>query len=355
MKINIAKYLLELLLERGDITIPGLGKFEVENAPASYGEGRKTLLPPTKGFSFNAKHNTEDVIFKNHLAKLENLDSAKADEFLSKFTSDIMKGLMEDQAVELAYLGTLKRDGDYGTVSFIQNDATVSKLNKILPEVVLPDPKSVGTPEMVSVPEPTKAKSVNPKPKVESQISDLKPSAKVSAAKPIHAESTGSGWWQWLLAVLLLGAIFVLGFKMCSGEKPDVYKTDETPTASIEEKGTVDSEEIIYTLEEEPTTEDVLESSAQDTGETSGETATISGDDCIIIVASMQNQKNVSRLLNKIRGKNYQSYTEKHGAYTRVGISVDCDEVRGTYKEFIRKISREFDVNAWSLKPEFPQ
>ena len=354
MKINIAKSLLELLLENGSVTIPGLGKFEMVKKAASFGEGRKSLLPPAKGFSFSEDHDPENEEFKNHLIKAENIDSEKAEQFLSKFTSNISKGLMDKQAVELAYVGVIRRNDGTGDLAFLPNSITLKKLNDALPEVSLPDPKAIGS-------SPKSETPTHIPPTAKDKSTGIKSAAKkeVSKPKPVrtpYEEPKERGCLPWILGAILLGSLLLLCMKMCSSDGDTVYRTlPDEPTS------------IIAANENSSETNDISngtkEAVEDDQSITQGEESTseippvISStqENCIVVVASLQNDRNIDKMLNRIKNKNYKSYTETHGAYTRVGVQVDCDEVRGSYENYIRQVSKDFGVNAWSLTPEFPQ
>lgn len=361
MKINIAKYLLELLLEHGEVTIPGIGRFELKNNPASFGEGRKSLMPPTKEFIFSEEHSSDDEVLKNHLIKNENIDAITADQFVDKFSSDILKGLLENKPVELAYLGAVNRNEPDGNVNFVQNEVTLSKLNKILPELSLPAPKSVGSIPKKELPVsesvPTKIASGN---KVAEKKTTIDPNLKSAPINPdlSQTEKTGIAWWKWGLLALIFGAICILGMKMCSNENSNVYKSiDKEQAKPVAGEG----EEIDGSVTDSAVVVDFSDSSigGDKNGALEKTTAVtnknISGGDCVVIVASMQNQGNITRLISEIENKSYEVYTESHGAYTRVGVQVDCDELGGSYKDFIRQVSRDFKVTAWSLKPEYVQ
>lgn len=372
MKINIAKHLLELLLERGEITIPGLGKFAVQSNPASFGEGRKSLLPPTKGFLFDENHNSEDDVFKNHLINHENITAEQADQFVSKFTANVMEGLMANKPVELAYIGILKRDEAKGTLDFLQNSLTLAKINQGLPEVGLPDPKSVGSipKKDLPVPETVPAKTTTPADANKQKESELKsepikqkPVEEKSQPKPMYDEPKERGCWPWIVgAILLIGALSILTVKMCSTDNSDVYKSiDSTPVVEVEKTGN-EEEMTIGNEAAVMETDDAEAEPISDHQESNDEeeilstvAANDSSNDCIVIVASMQNQNNIDRLIKKVQSKGYQLYTESHGAYTRVGVSINCSDLPGSYKEYIRNVSNDFQVNAWSLSPEFPQ
>jgi len=364
MKINIAKCLLELLLESGKVTVPGLGEFVMNSQSASFGAGRKSLLPPTKSFSFNEDHNASDDALAGYLTQVVDINEKQAKQFVDKFSASVNEGLDAKKPVELAYVGLLKKQD--GKIDFLQNSMTIAKINNLLPEVNLPEPRAIGeTPKMeVPVPEQAPTKATSPsKPKTVAEPAKIKaskpatskPVAPAAAAiKPNLEKPKERGCWPWVLAALLLiGALSVLGIKMCSSDGKDVYHTTKDPVATEEGVSTTD-EGSTTSIDSENTKEtNTSSSNSEETATTS--IATNMPEDCIVIVASLQNRRNIARLVDKVSNLNYQLYTETHGAYTRVGVQIKCASLDGFYEDFISKVSDDFGVNAWSLQPEFPR
>lgn len=365
MKINFAKYLLEILLEKGKVDVPGLGNFQLERKSASFGEGRKSLKAPTKEIIFSEEHQTNDTVLQDRIAQKEDesVDTAKAGEFVNQFTSDVLKGLMEHKEVEIAYLGTIKRGADE-KISFVQNQATIDKLNKYLPEVELPEQKKVEPEVKATINEKVaateqKASIEEAKPKVAEVKKEASSAIRkdIEIPEPTPPAEPKSSWLKWLLAIIALIVISTLTFKMCGKEDQSAYKTtqveddgsqteDQVPDVNDEEtEASSDgmkegAEDIDFKEDEEDTNEEPVKTAAD-----------FNKEQCPIIIGSYQNNKNLRSTISKIESKGYTVYEEKHGAYTRVGMSVACDEVDGNYTAYLRNISKEFGVNAWWLYP----
>ena len=384
MKINFAKYLLELLLEQGKVNVPGLGKFQLERKSASFGDGRKTLVGPAQEILFSEEHDSNDTVLQDRIASKEanEVDAVKAGEFVNQFTSDVLKGLMENKEVEVAYLGTIKT-GVNDQISFVQNQATVDKLNKYLPEVELPAVQKLGD---ISTPEVQKSETVIPVvkqevPKVESSIekkqvvetpkkevrstfrSDLVPEEELDPV--VKVKEPDYGWLKWLLAIIGLVAFSTMAFKMCGKEDKDAYRsnqsekqeqvaTDDKTNDDQQSDGLVDDGS--EGSEENPTDEIDFKSDEEVSPKSEMKTASdFNKEKCIVIIGSYQSSKNVRSATAKIESKGYDLYKETHGAYTRVGVSKNCEDINISYSNFAKKISREFGVNAWFLSPEVRQ
>ena len=380
MKINFAKYLLEILLEQGKVDVPGLGKFEMERKSASFGDGRQSLNGPRQEIVFKERHDSNDTQLQDRISSKEGsgVDSIKAGEFVNQFTSDVLKGLMENKEVEIAYIGIIKRNVDE-QISFTQNQGTIDKLNKYLPEVELPEPQKLEPTETEStakVPpfkKPAEAKPVVVKTATEKSIvataenassirTDIKPEA-----KPIlEPEKSGMGWIKWVVSILGFILLSTLLFKMCGKEDPMAYKANHTEEIVEDEKSQLAGiEETYEQQEEENIKESIRDDGSQkendsnfDDGSAEAEITTAADfnrEQCIVIIGSYQSNKNVKSTSSQIKDKGYNIYTESHGAYTRVGVKMNCDDINESYSSFVQKISREFGVNAWFLSHEVKQ
>lgn len=363
MKINFAKYLLEILLEQGKVDVPGLGRFEMKRQSASFGEGRQSLMAPRQEIIFSEQHDSNNTLLQDRIASKEGveIDNAKASEFVGQFTSDVLKGLMDNKEVEIAYVGTIKRDAD-AQISFVQNEATVDKLNKYLPEVDLPQAEQVPVKKEVVTEAPAapqEAKPIIAASKESSFRTDIKPEVTPSYVEPAKSSL---GWLKWLIGILGLVFLSTILFKMCGAEDASAYKTTQQDEVTQEEGNQEETgDDTSIASEESQSTDDSekeIDFKSEDSGvkETDMKTASdFNKDQCIVIIGSYQSDKNVRSADSKIKNKGYKVYKESHGAYTRVGVKIDCDNIDGSYSSFVQRISREFGVNAWFLSPEVKQ
>jgi len=380
MKINFAKYLLEILLEQGKVDVPGLGEFVMERKPASFGDGRQSLKGPQQEIIFNESHDSNDTRLQDRIASKEEseVDSVKAKEFVNQFTSDVLKGLMANKEVEIAYVGTIKRDSDEH-LSFTQNQATIDKLNRYLPEVDLPKPQKLEPVEkepLVKV-----APVANPVAEEKPILSTDKPSSirtDIKTETPpadVEPEKSSFGWIKWVLGILGLVLLSTLLLKMCGKEDTTAYKTTQTEELVQDDNNQDETaEEIDGQSTDENSQDNPVENSdnttdddgssvesgnkSDDYGSANTESKTASDfnkEQCIVIIGSYQSGKNVRNASSQIESKGYIIYTESHGAYTRVGVKINCDDISGSYSSFLQKLSREFSVNAWFLSPEVQQ
>ena len=366
MKVNLPKHILELLLQEEEAVVPGLGTFSFINRPASFGDGRKTLLPPGKKIAYSESHDESSTALSSIIAKNTGLSTEFSKNFVEEFSSEVLRGLMESNRVEIAYLGNLQKEED-GKINFISNQLTEDRINKSLPKVDLPPAQAV-PPPVYKEENPIETKPV-------SQVG-----TKVEAVPMLQNTRTGevfksSSLWNWLIAIfgfLGLLALLIFGFKACNSDTdPVITEAEKENLEYLEEQEALKSndsgegsEEISYDQEVEvlEDEQEMLEETVadNDTDNNDGENETVTSidsnleaDDCIIILGSFTNSENVEAISRKVRNSSHSIYTESHGPYTRVGLKAPCADISNDYKGFLRKVRAEFDINgAWYLNPE---
>jgi cell division septation protein DedD len=69
MKINLDKYIRELLLQHDCVILPGLGGFVANYKPATFDASQKTALPPSRHILFNPNLVYNDGLLYAHISK----------------------------------------------------------------------------------------------------------------------------------------------------------------------------------------------------------------------------------------------------------------------------------------------
>ena len=69
MKINLDKYIQELLLQHDCVILPGLGGFVANYKPAEFDASQKTVLPPSRQILFNPNLVHNDGLLFAHISK----------------------------------------------------------------------------------------------------------------------------------------------------------------------------------------------------------------------------------------------------------------------------------------------
>ena len=69
MKVNLDKYIRELLLQHDCVILPGLGGFVANYRPATFDAFQKTAIPPSREILFNANLMHNDGLLYAHISR----------------------------------------------------------------------------------------------------------------------------------------------------------------------------------------------------------------------------------------------------------------------------------------------
>ena len=69
---------------------------------------------------------------------------------------------------------------------------------------------------------------------------------------------------------------------------------------------------------------------------------------CVIVVGSFKRSKNVNRMIEKLRSKGLEHFTQGYRGFTRVGIVLTCQTELDVYKR-LDQIKKEVEKEAWLL------
>ncbi len=354
MKVNLPKHILELLIQDESVHVPGLGNFSFINKSASFGEGRKSLLPPGKKIAYSEDHDNSDGKLISLISEKNELSLEKSQAFLEEFSSEVLSSLMSSNQVEIAYLGQLEKD-EKGIVNFISNTVTEERINKWRPELKLPPAQAVEA----AVFKEEKSKPAKPTSKVGTRVEPVVPIQNTISS----TEDGGLGLKSWLIGFLgLVGllALLIFGVRACSSSESSFKTKAEIENQEIIERESKLKQEEAEEVEEEINYGEEIDDSAvandndiKEDGVQNSENANKIEGNCIIILGSFTNADNVQAITRKVRNSRFDLYTENHGPYTRVGVQTDCDDISEDYKAFLRKIRSQFNIEgAWYLNPE---
>jgi len=111
MKINLDKYIQELLLQHDCVILPGLGGFVANYKPAEFDASQKTVLPPSRQILFNPNLVHNDGLLYAHISK------------------ETDYGYKEVQAMAEVYFKTIKYEVGKG-LKFVIEDLGYFFINK---------------------------------------------------------------------------------------------------------------------------------------------------------------------------------------------------------------------------------
>lgn len=367
MKVDIAQSIREVLDERQVVSIDGLGSLKLVNTPASFGELRKSILPPGVELVFEESTSSNTPLIENICLKY-GISPKKADKFIQKFSETLLNTLANFGKVHILGVGSIVRTSA-GEINIIQDEDFIGQYYKGLPEIPIrlaPKKKqdlstpiiqditreeetSIETPE-AGIPD-TIAGESDQEPIVSDHSTridktEVKPAAIIPGDVPGSVTSQHEDelkylktnrergiWWPlfWIVVFILL--LFLL-LKTCG-------------VFSDSDDGTIQQENItdpITLAEQNPNfSPDTLEDF---------EGSLILPDQCIIITGVFSSGANITRMDERLRNEGYTVYHEEFGPYTRVGLIFDCDG-NTDLEAFIQDIRGRISAKAWYLDPAY--
>lgn len=104
----LAKMVRDIILEKDEVALPGLGTFVAEFVPASFSDKGYTINPPYKRLSFRQVDKPDDMTLALLYAKANNIGEDTAAHFVNDFLVGLKNVLMEKKTVLLPGLGKLR-------------------------------------------------------------------------------------------------------------------------------------------------------------------------------------------------------------------------------------------------------
>jgi len=104
--MDILSYLLELLQQRKEVGITGLGTFYKKKYPGRYDKEKQTFLPPGYTLQFSAEATEEDAL-ANFISAKTSITSEDARNHIAQFVEEVNQKLELDHEAELQNTGRL--------------------------------------------------------------------------------------------------------------------------------------------------------------------------------------------------------------------------------------------------------
>ena len=103
----LSKMIGELLLDREEVGLPGLGAFLAEMVPASFSDKGYTINPPYRRVTFLPSRSEDDSLVELY-SRSNNIDYDQAKAILQHFLEETKKELLEKKMVVFPGLGRLR-------------------------------------------------------------------------------------------------------------------------------------------------------------------------------------------------------------------------------------------------------
>ncbi len=172
----LSKMVKELILDRDEVTLPGVGTFVAETVPASFSDKGYTINPPYRKLSFRQRQNSEDnSLIALYIKSNGGVDPKQAEKIVTDFLQEMKEVLKQKKNIVFPGLGRLRSTkennfffvadedldiypGGFGLepISLKTHQETpeeVSDAIKKLKEEIIPEPEPVAEPEPVEEPE----------------------------------------------------------------------------------------------------------------------------------------------------------------------------------------------------------
>lgn len=104
----LSKMVKELILDKDEVSLPGVGTFVAEMVPSVFSDKGYTINPPYKRLSFRQKGTGDDSLLIDFYAKCNNLDIETASRIIREFLHEMRHVLETRKSIAFPGLGKLR-------------------------------------------------------------------------------------------------------------------------------------------------------------------------------------------------------------------------------------------------------
>lgn len=104
----LSKMVKELILDKDEVSLPGVGTFVAEMVPSVFSDKGYTINPPYKRLSFRQKSTGDDSLLIDFYAKCNNLDIETASRIICEFLHEMRHVLETRKSIVFPGLGKLR-------------------------------------------------------------------------------------------------------------------------------------------------------------------------------------------------------------------------------------------------------
>ena len=104
----LSKMVKELILDKDEVSLPGVGTFVAEMVPSVFSDKGYTINPPYKRLSFRQKSTGDDSLLIDFYAKCNNLDIETASRIIREFLHEMRHVLETRKSIVFPGLGKLR-------------------------------------------------------------------------------------------------------------------------------------------------------------------------------------------------------------------------------------------------------
>ena len=324
-EITISNLLIKLLPEHKEVSVPGLGTFDLKHVNQYLSDAGGILLPSISKIAI-----TDKIDSKKDVIKLGVEKGYVGDKEVKKLTRSLQKQVntfLNLQRLELPGIGMLSRNSS-GKMILDSSGNYFNRGNLLLPEIeVTPSPPSTQVDAEIPVDEGKEVIHHN------IAFDSTSISKEPSNVQP--------DWIQLYLFPsifgIILALILLLVIKQLQGQ--DTYDpvmigmtpSIQTPQVDPIVESRIFSHETLEKYGAQPVAE------KQEKKES-----------CIVITGSFKTSSAAERMMARILEYSLEAYSGRHNGLTRVGVKFDCEMEE--LDDFIEKIKRDISSEAWILE-----
>ena len=211
MKIELGKYIADLLREHNRVSLPGIGAFVGNYKPAVLNEETLELAPPYKEITFSKDETWNDELLENLVSKAEELSTEEAKKAVAESIEEIVAELQKTGVYTFDGLGQLVNDG---WIFSVQLEEGLNLLTESygLETISMPTPTIQPAKKVTATPPvtpPASTQEQTPKPTTTTPSAT---SVKTPQNSTVHKSKT-----HWVLLCLLLIIVALASFLYFDG------------------------------------------------------------------------------------------------------------------------------------------
>ena len=104
----LAKMVKEIILDKDEVYLPGIGSFIAEPMPATFSDKGYTINPPYRKLSFRQRNDSTDTSLIDLYSKSNKIERASAEKILIDFLKEMKELLQQKKIIIFPGLGRLR-------------------------------------------------------------------------------------------------------------------------------------------------------------------------------------------------------------------------------------------------------
>ncbi|MCC8408837.1 SPOR domain-containing protein [Mucilaginibacter sp. UR6-1] len=236
--MDLAYYLIDLLGQRGEVSIPGLGRFFYTRINAAYKADEARIYPPAQKLEFEQQPATGNDDFAGFISQKKNISMASARYFVDRYVNDVVqetairdfavgdKGWLRNDGTRIVFKNTGEAAGSnayFGlpALDLPKKGQQVIKTTTVIltpPLPVIVEPEVPATTTVVEQPQATVMAAVTPEPILPPVIVTPEPQPSMQYTPPVvenpeaeFVEDEKRGLNVWVITAIVIALLAIAG------------------------------------------------------------------------------------------------------------------------------------------------